>query len=239
MKRILLVEDDADLIDGLEYAFRKNGFEPVLARSEREALERVSEGRYDLLLLDVTLGDGSGFNVCREARKTSSVPIVFLTASDGETSVVKGLDIGGDDYVTKPFRLTELFARVNAVLRRTRPETTRESVLISNGISLNVPERQATIGNERLELTAAEFRLLRLFMENKNAVLERDRILSLLWDSSGAFIDDNTLSVHVNRLRGKIERDPSCPTSLVTVRGVGYRWNDLPPDGGHGGGMRR
>lgn len=226
MNRVLLVEDDASLIDGLEYAMRKNGFDPDVARTEVEAIAKFTRDSYDLILLDVALGNGSGFTVCAEVRRLSSVPIVFLTASDGEASVVKGLDLGGDDYVTKPFRLTELFARINAVMRRARLSSPAPTAILSNGIALDVVAHRATADGRRIDLTEAEFRLLKLFMENANAVLTRERILERLWDADGVFVDDNTLSVLVNRLRGKIERDPSAPRAIRTVRGAGYRWDD-------------
>jgi DNA-binding response OmpR family regulator len=222
---ILLVEDDLSLIDGLKFALHKNGFETDIARTVQEALRLFSQNTYDLLLLDLTLPDGTGFDICRSVRSGSKVPVIFLTASDEEVNIVMGLDIGGDDYITKPFRLNELISRINALLRRAKPDGRGESELASNGITLRLGESRVRKDGDEIELTVAEYRLLCLLMQNPNRVLSRDVILDRLWDGSGSFVDDNTLSVYIRRLRSKIENDPENPAYLQTVRGVGYKWN--------------
>lgn len=225
MKRLLLLEDDISLIDGLEFSLRKNNFEIVVARTVRDALAALSAQTFDLLLLDLTLPDGSGFEVCKKARLTSTVPIIFLTASDEEVNVVMGLDMGGDDYITKPFKLNELISRINALLRRAGMANPPSAELQSNGIIIKLEENRALKDGAALELTAAEFRLLCLLMQNPNAILTRSVLLDRLWDGNGNFVDDNTLSVYVRRLRSKIEEHPENPEYLLTVRGVGYQWN--------------
>jgi DNA-binding response OmpR family regulator len=180
--------------------------------------------KYDLLLLDLTLPDGSGFEICRKARQTSNVPIIFLTASDEEVNVVMGLDMGGDDYITKPFKLNELISRINALLRRAGISNALHTGLKSNGITVRLDENRVLKDGLEIELTVVEYRLLCLLMQNPNNVLTRAVILDKLWDGSGSFVDDNTLSVYVRRLRSKIEDDPENPMYLLTARGVGYKW---------------
>ncbi|MBO6055306.1 MAG: response regulator transcription factor [Oscillospiraceae bacterium] len=225
MNRILLLEDDLSLINGLSYAFQKSGYELEIARTVREANDMWTDGKYDLLILDLTLPDGSGFEICEKVRQTSKVPIIFLTASDEEMNVIMGLDMGGDDYITKPFKLGVLMARINALLRRSRDFGTTDTELQSNGISILPLHGQAYQNGRLLDLTAAEFKLLRLFMENPNMVLSKERILDKLWDSEGSYVDDNTLSVYIRRLRIKIEENPSEPQMLLTIRRMGYKWN--------------
>lgn len=225
MNRLLLVEDDISLIDGLEFSLRKNNFEIVVARTCRYALTQLAAQTFDLLLLDLTLPDGSGFEICKKARLTSNVPIIFLTASDEEVNIVMGLDMGGDDYITKPFKLNELISRINALLRRAGMVNTASAELHSNGITVKLEENRVLKNDAEVELTVAEFRLLCLLMQNPNAILTRTVLLDRLWDGSGNFVDDNTLSVYVRRLRSKIEDNPENPAYLMTIRGVGYKWN--------------
>lgn len=224
MHRILLVEDDLSLIDGLEFSLRKNGFEVDVARTVKEALSQLAAQKYDLLLLDLTLPDGSGFEICKKARQASNVPIIFLTASDEEVNVVMGLDMGGDDYITKPFKLNELVSRINALLRRAGIFKALHTELKSNGITVRLGENRVLKDGLEIELTVVEYRLLCLLMQNPNNVLTRAILLDKLWDGSGSFVDDNTLSVYVRRLRSKIEDDPENPMYLLTARGVGYKW---------------
>lgn len=222
---ILLVEDDLSLLDGLVYSLEKNHFKVTVARTVREAVTLYAAGSYDLILLDLTLPDGLGFQVCTYVRERSSVPIIFLTASDEEVNIVKGLDIGGDDYITKPFKLNELISRIKALLRRAGMSTQDSgAVLQSNGITIKYLENQVICNGETLELIGNEYKLLSLFMQNPNIVLSRQMILDRLWDDKGNFVDDNTLSVYVRRLRNKIEDNPDYPSKIITVRGVGYQW---------------
>lgn len=225
MNSILLVEDDLSLIDGLEFSLKKNNFKVHIGRTVNEAFLIIGEKKFDLLILDLTLPDGSGFQICRKVRESSNVPIIFLTASDEEVNVVMGLDIGGDDYITKPFKLNELISRINALLRRSRLLEKDQTEVSSNGICIKLLERRVFKDDKELELTTAEYRLLNILIENPNIVLQREVILDRLWDNNGAFVDDNTLSVYVRRLRSKIEDDPENPRFLQTIRGVGYKWN--------------
>lgn len=227
MDRLFLLEDDRSLIDGLRYSLEKNGFRLTVARTVGEAMERLERTEdYDLLLLDVSLPDGTGFDVCRQVRaQDAGIPIIFLTAADEETNVIRGLDGGGDDYITKPFRLGELCSRIRAQLRRSsRPQERERKELRSGGLFIDLLAGRAYMEDRMLELTAAEYRLLCLLVENEGRVLTRTRILDALWDGNGSFVDDNTLSVYVRRLREKLEEDPSAPAHLLTVRGRGYEW---------------
>ncbi len=229
MSRLLLVEDDISLIDGLQYSLEKNGFSLQVARTVREAKEMLSQRDIcDLVILDVALPDGTGFEICSALRERDGrLPVIFLTAADEETSIIRGLDGGGDDYITKPFRLGELCSRIRALLRRSGMEQGQDvSVLISGEIRIDLGSSRAYRKGEPLELTAAEYRLLCLFLQNAGRVLTREAILDALWDGSGNFVDDNTLSVYIRRLREKVEEEPSSPKWLVTVRGFGYQWRE-------------
>jgi DNA-binding response OmpR family regulator len=225
MKKILLVEDDLSLIEGLKFSLSKNGFDVTVSRTVKEAKSCLNQREYHLVILDLMLPDGSGFDVCKAIRQTSNIPIIFLTASDEEVNIVMGLDIGGDDYITKPFKLNELISRINAALRRAEPVREQAAELNANGITVKLAEGRVIKNGEDIELTSAEYRLLCLFMQNPKAVLSRDQIMQRLWDSHESFIDDNTLSVYISRLREKIEDDSKCPLFLTTIRGMGYKWN--------------
>ena len=225
IKKILLVEDDLSLIDGLKFFIEKNGFYVDIAKTVREALEIFEDDNYDLLILDLTLPDGTGFEICKKVRQSSNIPIIFLTASDEEINVVMGLDIGGDDYITKPFKLNELISRINALMRRAKLSNIEQNQIHSNSIMINLEESRVFKNKNEIEVTTAEYRLLCLFMKNPNIVLTREKILDRLWDNNGSFIDDNTLSVYIRRLRCKIEDDPEKPKYLLTIRGTGYKWN--------------
>lgn len=227
MRKILLLEDDLSLLDGLSYSLKKQGFELDIARTVKEAGDIWLDGKYDLLILDLSLPDGSGFEICKKVRQISKVPIIFLTASDEEMSIVKGLDMGGDDYITKPFKLGVLTSRINALLRRAKDFGVTDTELISNGIMVLYLQGQAYQNGLPLELTAAEYRLLCLLMQNPNRILSKETILEKLWDGDGNYVDDNTLAVYIRRLRMKIEANPSAPQLLLTVRGMGYKWNVL------------
>ncbi len=225
MNRILLLEDDPSLVNGLSFVFTKQGYEADIAGTVREAEDFWSGGTYDLLILDVSLPDGSGFDFCRKVRLTSKVPIIFLTASDEETNVIMGLDIGGDDYITKPFKLGILISRIHALLRRAKDFEASATELESNGIKVLLLQGQAYKNGKLLELTTVEYRLLCLFMQNPNVVLSKEQILDKLWDCEGNYIDGNTLTVYMRRLRIKVEDNPSEPQMLLTVRRMGYKWN--------------
>lgn len=230
MERILLLEDDVSLIDGLVYSLRRNGFEVTVARTVGEARQLLTDiSQYGLLILDVTLPDGTGFEVCERVRaQNTQVPILFLTASDEEVNVIRGLDCGGDDYITKPFKLGELCSRIRALLRRASAAATPPALLVCGDLAIDLVGSRASLRGAPLELTATEYRLLCLLVQNANRTLTRDVLFDRLWDHTGDFVDDNTLSVYVRRLREKIEDDPVHPKHLVTVRGFGYQWKEVP-----------
>lgn len=225
MSRILLLEDDLSLVNGLSFAFKKQGFELEVARTVKEADALWTEGSYDLLVLDVSLPDGTGFEFCEKVRQSSKVPIIFLTASDEEINIIMGLDMGGDDYITKPFKLGVLVSRINALLRRAKDFNVSDTELQANGIRVLLLQGQVFKNGQLLDLTAAEYKLLCLFMRNPNIVLTKEQILDKLWDCEGNYIDSSTLTVYMRRLRMKVEDDPGNPRMLLTIRGMGYKWN--------------
>ncbi len=227
MNRILLVEDDENLAVGLSYALRQEHFDVRHAARLSDARRLFAEG-VDLILLDVGLPDGDGFAFCREIRKSSDLPVIFLTACDEEVQVVMGLDMGGDDYMTKPFRLRELVSRVRAVLRRREQKNGHtdgeDGLLVSGGLSLDMHEAKVRMDGVDLYLTPVEYRLLMQLMRHPKQALTRNGLLESLWDSAGSFVEDNALSVYIRRLREKIN-DNGHPPKIATVRGTGYRWD--------------
>lgn len=230
MKKILLLEDDASLIDGLKYSLSKNGFSADFAGTVNEAKLFINTGEYDLLLLDVTLPDGTGFEICDYVRSTgNTVPIIFLTASDEEVNIIRGLDSGADDYITKPFKLAELFSRINALMRRAGITSKKynETAIKCGDVTVDLLKHNIIIDGRTLELTGAEYKLLLILIQNANIVVTRNMILNELWDCDEKYVDDNTLSVYIHRLREKVENDPSKPQHLITVRGFGYKWNEV------------
>lgn len=225
MKWILLVEDDLSLINGLSFAVKKQGYMLYVAHTKDEADRLWENGAYDLVILDVSLPDGSGFDICKRIRQASKVPIMFLTAMDEETDIIMGLDIGGDDYITKPFKLAVFMSRINALLRRSDNFNQADTELNSNGIRVQLLKGEVYKNNVQVELTAREYKLLCLFMENPDEVLSPEQILNRLWDCDENYIDNNSLTVYIRRLRTKIEDDPGKPKRIVTVRRMGYKWN--------------
>ncbi|SFE71377.1 DNA-binding response regulator, OmpR family, contains REC and winged-helix (wHTH) domain [Paenibacillus algorifonticola] len=225
MNRILLVEDDANFAFGIEYTLISEGYSVVVANTLSDARRELGSSAVNLILLDVNLPDGTGYEWCREIRASSQIPIIFLTALDEEANIVAGLDLGADDYMSKPIRTKELLSRMKAVLRRNQREKEDTDVLASGSIQVRVLEGTVLKNNRELTLTGLEYRLLLLFMKHPKQILTRTAILESLWDMGGEFVDDNTLSVHIRRLREKVEDDPAVPAYIVTVRGVGYKWN--------------
>ena len=225
--KILMVEDDLSLINGLSFAIKKQGYELDIARTSLEADRVWADGRYDLVILDVSLPDGSGFDICKKIRQTSKVPIIFLTAADEETDIIMGLDIGGDDYITKPFKLAVLMSRINAILRRSNDFNKTAAELNSNGISVHLTQGRAYKNGNPLDLTTSEYKLICMFMENPDIVLSPEQILGKLWDCDENYVDNNTLTVYIRRLRTNIEDNPSKPEMIQTVRGMGYKWSVL------------
>ena len=216
--RILVVEDDVFLREGLCELLTKEDYEPISACNCAECRKLFEDNSFDLVILDVMLPDGNGVELCNFIRSTDTeTPILFLTACDEEFQIVRGLDAGADDYVTKPFRLLELLSRIRALLRR-KPATTTYNI---GNISVDFSNMTVKKGNETLFLTPTEFQILRTLMQNNGAIVTRASLLEKIWDSDGDFIDDNTLSVHVSRLRDKIGAE-----HIVTARGIGYKWED-------------
>lgn len=230
MNKILLLEDDVSLVDGLSCALKKNDFDVEIVRTVKDALLLENKiNRFDLLILDVTLPDGTGFDVCEKVRKQNEkIPILFLTASDEEVNIIRGLDCGGDDYMTKPFKLGELCSRLRALLRRAGVSNGERNTFIECGdLVIDLLGSRVLLNGKTLELTGAEYRLLCLLVRNAGRIITRDRILDELWDDTGNFVDSNTLSVYVRRLREKVEEDPSHPRHLITARGFGYQWKEV------------
>ena len=215
MERILIVEDDKMITESLSAFLMQEGFQTACAQGQREASELLSRERFDLALLDISLGNGNGFSLCSEIRKEYGLPVIFLTASGDEYSVVAGLDMGAEDYIRKPFRPRELVSRIRVVLRRAGRG---QSVIDFYGVRVDTDK-----DGQELTLSALEYRLLLLFCQNKGRVLTRDKLLSEMWDMAGEFVNDNTLTVYIKRLREKIEDDPAKPGRIRTVRGIGYR----------------
>jgi DNA-binding response OmpR family regulator len=222
---ILLVEDDANLALGVEYALRNEGFNVSVAGTAASARKLLLSQNYDLALLDIMLPDGTGYDLCRLIREKGRMPVIFLTACDEEVNVVMGLDLGGDDYITKPFRVRELVSRIRAVLRRAGGPAEAGGTLSSRGVAVNTLECRVTKGGAEVPLTPLEYRLLLALMNHPRQALSRGQLLEALWDVDGEFVDDNALSVYVRRLREKLEDDPDNPALITTVRGVGYRWD--------------
>ena len=224
---VLLVEDEESFVEALQIGLKREGFRVEVARDGVQALEVFDQVKPDLVLLDVMLPRISGIDVCRQLRKKSSVPIIMVTAKGAEIDTVVGLEVGADDYVTKPYRMRELVARMRAVLRRI-PETNGddelpEGVLEVGDVSLDPEEHRVFIRGDEISLPLKEFELLHLLLANTGRVVTRDNIIDRIWGSD-YFGDTKTLDVHVKRLRAKIENDPANPTRLVTIRGVGYRY---------------
>ncbi len=226
MHSILLIEDDNALSAGIEYALKSEGFDVNIAATLEKARQLIKQSEYSLLLLDVMLPDGSGYDFCRGVRRQSNIPIIFLTACDEEVNIVLGLDMGGDDYITKPFRLKELVSRINAILRRTsNPQQEEVNLLVSSDIQIFTLEGRVKKNGVEIPLTALEYRLLLTMVKHPNQVLSRNSILDALWDFAGEFVDDNTLSVYIKRLREKLGDNQDEHRYITTVRGVGYKWD--------------
>lgn len=219
MEKLLLVEDDLTLIRMLRSFLEGEGFCTVTATGQTVALEQMAAAQPDLALVDISLAEGNGFAVCAEAKRLG-IPVIFLTASGDEYSVVAGLDMGADDYIAKPFRPRELVSRIRSVLRRT--EKGRRQITIRD-LTVDTEKGTVTKAGEELFLSALEYRLLLVFLNSRGKILSRSRLLEEIWDSAGDFVSDNTLTVYIKRLRDKIETDPAQPDLIKTVRGLGYR----------------
>lgn len=225
MSRILLVEDDVSLAMGIEFTLKDEGYEVIRADGVKSAEQLINNDRFELILLDVNLPDGSGYELCKSIRKNSLIPIIFLTALDEEVNVVLGLEIGGDDYITKPFRVRELLSRIKALLRRNSKNTLLGNKFISGDLILDLNTAVLRKNHADIVLTAQEYKLLLIFMSKPQIVMKRDEILSELLEGAEAFFDENTLSVYIKRIREKVEKDSKNPEYIITLRGLGYKWD--------------
>lgn len=218
---IFLLEDDDAIALGLCYLLQNEGYNVTLAKSVSEATDIVEKNDFALYILDLTLPDGSGYDVCKKIKSIGDRPVIFLTAYDDEVNVVMGFDLGADDYITKPFRLKELLVRIKSVLRRYNRTGGDATVKIKN-ITINTNEAKVYKNGEEIVLTAMEYRLLLILLNNRGKVLSRSQLLENIWDVEGDFVDDNTLTVYIKRLRDKIEEDAASSQIIKTVRGLGY-----------------
>lgn len=220
MTRIFLVEDDKAIAKNLMLLLRSEGFAVTHASTRGEALDMIAGNKFDLALIDISLPDGNGFTVCTEIKEMQDVPVIFLTASGDEASVVTGLNMGADDYITKPFRPRELIARIGTALRKNGRSPSAFEIC---GLHVDTANGIVKKNGTEIFLSALEYRLLLVFINSPNSIITRNRLLDELWDAAGEFVNDNTLTVYIKRLREKIESDPVNPQIILTVRGTGYR----------------
>ncbi|WP_411681078.1 response regulator transcription factor [Clostridium thailandense] len=220
MKRIFLVEDDKAIAKNLMLLLRSEGFTVTHASTRSDALNTLAVNKFDLALIDISLPDGNGFTVCTEIKESQNIPVIFLTASSDESSVVTGLNIGADDYITKPFRPRELIARIGTALRK---NGRLGSYFEIRGLHVDTASGVVKKNGREVFLSALEYRLLLVFIGSPKSIITRSRLLDELWDAAGEFVNDNTLTVYIKRLREKIEDDQTNPQIILTVRGTGYR----------------
>ena len=225
MSRLLLVEDDEALALGIDFTLKDEGYEVLRASTINEGKKLFDQEMFDLIILDVNLPDGNGYDLCKYIRSKSEVPIIFLTALDEEVNVIVGFEIGGDDYITKPFRVRELLSRIKAVLRRNSKTSVGGNNLISGDIVVNTATATVKKGDKDIILTAQEYKLLLIFMSKADIMMKREEILKELLEGAEVFFDENTLSVYIKRVREKIEDNPKEPLYIITARGLGYKWN--------------
>lgn len=219
--RIFVLEDDEAIGIGLSYTLESEKYEVTLVKTVAEAKKTVENEEFDLYILDLTLPDGNGYEVCSLIKSKGDLPVIFLTAYDDEINVVTGFELGADDYISKPFRVRELLARVKSVLRRYSKDNA-DGIIKIGELSVNTAEARVLLRGEEVILTAMEYRLLLSFVNNRGTVLTRSKLLEEIWDVDGDFVNDNTLTVYIKRLRDKIENDPNDPQYIKTVRGMGY-----------------
>lgn len=219
--KIFVLEDDEAIGIGLSYTLQSEKFDVTLSKTVKNAYEIIENDSFDLYLLDLTLPDGNGYDVCRAIKKKYDRPVIFLTAFDDEVNVVTGFELGADDYISKPFRVRELLARIRACLKRYTKNTDEKKVQIGE-LTVLTSEAKVLVSGKEVILTAMEYRLLLTFISNRGKVLTRQRLLEDIWDVEGDFVNDNTLTVYIKRLRDKIEKDTENPEYIKTVRGMGY-----------------
>lgn len=227
MKKILIVEDDETIKIGLKYYLEQESFDVLLASNGDEAITKIKNNLdIEIILLDINLPDVSGFDLFKDIKKIKNFPIIFLTANDLEVSIVMGIDMGADDYITKPFRARELISRINSVLRRTS-STDNSSIIRLGNISIDMKQAKVLRNNIDVMLTALEYKILLALALNPSTVFTREKILADIWDVNEEYVNDNTLTVYIKRIREKIEEDPSNPKIIVTIRGIGYKIGEI------------
>jgi len=226
--KILLVEDDKTIASGLEYSLQQDGYLTVLCHDVASAQKVLTEDidQFALCLFDLQLPDGSGYELCKMVKERRDIPVIFLTVIDDEVNVVMGLDMGADDYITKPFRVRELLSRIKSVLRRYQKPSHTKAIIDIDHVRINTLEGKVYKNGAEIALTALEYRLLLIFGNHIGQVLSRNQLLDQIWDVAGDFVNDNTLTVYIKRLREKLENDPGHPTLIKTVRGLGYKVGD-------------
>lgn len=222
---ILLVEDDETILEGLKFCLTKENFSIFACSNGEETLKKLSSEKIDLMLLDINLPDINGLELYQKVKIIKDIPTIFLTANDLETTTVQALDMGADDYITKPFKTRELISRINSVLRRTHKNESLNIINIKN-ITINLNDASVYKDNEKIFLTALEYKILLIMFQHPNRVFTRESILAEIWDTDEEYVNDNTLTVYIKRIREKIEDDPTNPKIILTVRGLGYKANN-------------
>ena len=222
MKKILLVEDNETIAMGLSYSLEQEGFEIVSSKTRKDAEKILESETINLVLLDVTLPDGNGFDICKYVKQKLDIPVIFLTAQDEETSVVVGLDLGADDYVIKPFRTRELISRINSVLRRYGKKEDTTNIVQYKNIKIDTNSAKVYKDEKEIIFTSLEYKILLMLFTNQNKLITREQLLEKIWDIAGNFVNDNTLTVYIKRIREKLQDE----TIIKTVRGLGYRIGD-------------
>ena len=217
---VFLLEDDEAIGIGLKYSLKNEGYTVTIATSVKSAFEIINKEKFALYILDLTLPDGSGYDVCKKIKSIGDFPVIFLTAYDDEVNVVMGLELGADDYISKPFRVKELIARIKSVLRRYNRES--KGIIKIGNVLINTNKATVFKNGQEVILTAMEYKLFLILLNNRGNILSRNKLLEYIWDVEGDFVNDNTLTVYIKRLRDKIEDDPSEPTIIKTIRGLGY-----------------
>ena len=222
MKNILLVEDNEAIIMGLKYSLEQENIKVLIAKNVIETRQKFNQEKIDLVLLDVSLPDGNGFDICKEIKQKQDIPVIFLTAQDEETSVVFGLDLGADDYITKPFRTRELISRINSVLRRYGKKEDTTNIVQYKNIKIDTNSAKVYKDEKEIIFTSLEYKILLMLFTNQNKLITREQLLEKIWDIAGNFVNDNTLTVYIKRIREKLQDE----TIIKTVRGLGYRIGD-------------
>lgn len=217
---VFLLEDDEAIGIGLKYSLENEGYTVTIATSVKSAFEIINKEKFALYILDLTLPDGSGYDVCKKIKSIGDFPVIFLTAYDDEVNVVMGLELGADDYISKPFRVKELIARIKSVLRRYNRES--KGIINIGNVLININKATVFKNGQEVILTAMEYKLFLILLNNRGNILSRNKLLEYIWDVEGDFVNDNTLTVYIKRLRDKIEDDPSAPMIIKTIRGLGY-----------------